>query len=263
MIMIRNLMIRNLAVAAFSLAAVSLASAQGTLYGVASFSNFGTQSLYAIDASTGAATLIGSTGLRQIAGLDYDDATGRLMALTVGGDQFSLNTSTGASTLSVDSNFSVPEGSITFAGGSAFTTLSDNLHNWNGAAWQQVGPSLLAPGADISGLDFGATQLLGLALNGAGADELVSFNLGTGAATVIGVTGTNASTVAGLTSTTLGGLWYMTDGSTLYSLNTATGSATSIGAHGVAGFSGLAFIPSPSSLLVLGIAGLASTRRRR
>jgi hypothetical protein len=105
--------------------------------------------------------------------------------------------------------------------------------------------------------------LLGLALNGSGADELVSFDLGTGAATVIGVTGTNTSTVAGLTSTTVGGLWYMTDGSTLYSLNTATGSATSIGTHGVAGFSGLAFIPSPSSLLVLGIAGLASARRRR
>jgi hypothetical protein len=256
-------MFRFLSLATLCIAGAGLASAQGTLYGVASFSNFGTQSLYTIDASTGAATLVGSTGLRQIAGLDYDDATGRLMALTVGGDQFSLSTTTGAATLAVDSNFGVPEGSITFAGGSAFTTLSDNLHNWNGTAWQQVGPSLLAPGTDISGLDFGGTQLLGLALNGAGVDELVAFNLGTGAATVIGATGTNASTVAGLTSTTVGGLWYMTDGSTLYSINTATGSATSIGTHGVAGFSGLAFIPSPSSLLILGIAGLASTRRRR
>ena len=152
---------------------------------------------------------------------------------------------------------------IAIANGVAFTTLFDNLNSWNGAAWQQVGPSLLAPGADISGLDFGGTMLLGLATNGANADQLVSFNVSTGAATVIGATGTNAGSVAGLAHAFLGGAWYMTDGSTLFSLDSATGAATQIGAHGVTGFSGLAFVPTPGAAILLGLGGLVVARRRR
>lgn len=252
------------AIAAFIAAGVSLAHAQsGTLYGVATYSNFGIQSLYSINTSSGAATLIGSTGLRQIAGLDWDASSGQLKALTVGGDQFSLNTTTGASTLVVDGSFGVPEGSVAYANGTAFTTIFDNLNTWNGAAWQQVGPSLLAPGADISGLDFGGTQLLGLALNGSGADQLVAFNSATGTASVIGNTGTNASTVGGLAHAFIGGEWYMSDGASLYSLNTTSGAASLIGAHGVGGFSGLAFVPSPGAVGLIGLGGLLAARRRR
>lgn len=256
-------MIRLAAVAALCAAGVASANAQGTLYGVATFSTFGTQSLYSINPATGAATLVGSTGLRQIAGLDWDASNNRLVALNGAGDQFEINTATGASTLIVDANFGVPEGSIAIANGTAFTTLFDNLHSWNGAAWQQVGPSLLPGGADISGLDFGGTMLLGLATNGANADDLVSLNVATGAATIIGATGTNASTVAGLTHAFLGGAWYMTDGASLYSLNTTTGAANLIGAHGVNGFSGLAFVPTPGAAALLGLGGLVIARRRR
>jgi hypothetical protein len=256
-------MMRFAAIAALCAASVATAHAQGTLYGVATFSSFGVQSLYSINPSTGAATLVGSTGLRQIAGLDWDSANSRLVALNGAGDQFEINTATGASTLIVDASFGVPEGSIAIANGSAFTTLLDNLNSWNGAAWQQVGPSLLAPGADISGLDFGGTMLLGLATNGANPDQLVSFNVSTGAATVIGATGTNAGSVAGLAHAFLGGAWYMTDGSTLFSLDSATGAATQIGAHGVTGFSGLAFVPTPGAAILLGLGGLVVARRRR
>jgi len=233
------------------------------LYGVATFSTFGTQSLYSINATTGAATLVGSTGLRQISGMDWDSANGRLVALTVAGDQFAIDIDTGASTLIVDGNFGVPEGSIAFQNGTAFTTIFDNLNSWDGTAWQQVGPSFLPGGADISGLDFGGTMLLGLATYGVDADQLVSFNTVTGAATIIGATGTNAGSVAGLAHDFLGGGWYMTDGDSLYSLNTTTGAASLIGAHGVPGFSGLAFVPTPGSLALLGLGGLVAVRRRR
>jgi hypothetical protein len=244
-------------------AGVGVAQAQGTLYGVATFSNFGTQSLYAINPATGAASLIGNTGLRQIAGLDWDQSSNQLIALTVGGDQFSLNTATGASTLLVDANFGVPEGSIAFRNGTAFTTIFDNVHSWNGASWQLLGNSGLAAGADISGLDFTATRLLGLALNGTAGDELVSFDLTTGAASIIGATGTNASTVAGLAFDFNAGGLFMTDGSSLYSLNEGTGSATLIGSHGLSGFSGLAYVPAPGTMVLLAGTGLLASRRRR
>jgi hypothetical protein len=256
-------MIRFAAIAALCAAGMATAQAKGTLYGVATFSTFGTQALYSIDASSGAATLVGSTGLRQISGLDWDLANNRLVALNAAGDQFEINTLTGASTLIVDSSFGVPEGSIAFANGAAFTTLFDNLHTWSGAAWQQVGPSLLASGADISGLDFGGSMLLGLATYGSSADQLVSFDIATGAATTIGLTGTNAGSVAGLTHSYLGDAWYMTDGASLYALDTATGAASLIGAHGLSGFSGLAFVPSPGTAVLLGLGGLAINRRRR
>ena len=238
-------------------------SAQAALFGVATFSSFGTQSLYSIDAGTGAATLVGSTGLRQISGLDWDGQANRLVALTAQGDQYAINLSTGASTMLVDGAFGVPEGSIAIEGGTAYTTLFDNLHSRSGSAWSERGSSGLSAGADVSGLDFGGGRLLGLALNGAGADQLVSFDVMTGAASVIGATGTNASTVAGLAYGFIGGNWYMTDGSSLYTVDAIAGGATLVGSHGVSGFSGLAFVPAPGAAVLLSLGGLLASRRRR
>jgi hypothetical protein len=242
---------------------VTSARAQGALYGVATFSSFGTQSLYSIDTVTGSATLIGDTGLRRVAGLDWDHVNNRLVALNGAGDQFSVNTHTGATTLIVDANFGIPEGSIAFENGTAYTTVFDNLSAWNGGGWQQIGPSMLAGGADISGLDFGGGMLLGLATFGSDADQLVAYDIISGSATTIGTTGTNAVSVAGLAHAFLGGEWYMSDGASLYSLNTTTGSASLIGAHGLSGFSGLAFVPAPGAAVLLGLGGLAVARRRR
>lgn len=260
-------MLRIAAIAAAVAASAGSALAQGVLYGVASFSSFGIQSLYSIDPATGAATLVGSTGLRQISGLDWDSANNRLVALTGSGDQFVINTASGASSLLVDAAFGVPEGSVAFNNGTAYTAIFDNLHSWTGAAWQQLGPSGLAPGADISGLDFGldrgAAVLLGLATNGAGSDTLVSFDPATGAGTVIGPTGTNAGSVGGLAYGFLGSAWYMTDGAALYSLDVATGAASLVGAHGVGGFSGLAFVPTPGAAALLGLGAVLAVRRRR
>lgn len=242
---------------------VGLGHAGATLYGVASFTPTGFQSLYAIDASTGAATLIGNTGLRQIAGLDWDSTTRTVVALTVAGDQFDLDLSSGAASLREDAFFGVPEGSIALRGGRAFTTIFDNLNVWSGSEWTEVGTSGLVAGADVSGLDFGGGKLLGIASNGSGNDELVSYNAATGSASVIGLTGTNASSVAGLAYGLGSSVWYMTDGSSLYTLNVATGAASEIGLHGITGFSGLAFVPSPGGAVLVAAGLLLGTRRRR
>jgi hypothetical protein len=255
-------MMRFSVLAVAAVACAGVAQGQTGLFGVASFSNFGVQSLYSIDAATGAATVVGSTGLRQISGLDFNPFTGQLIALTQSGDRYAISTTTGASTLDTDSSFGVPEGSIAFESGNAYTTIFDNLHIANAAIWNQVGPSGLPAGADISGLDIGDGLALGLALNGTNPDQLVSFNLITGTASIIGQTGTNSSAVAGLAHSFFSGEWFMSDGSSLFSLNTSTGAATLIGAHGVAGFSGLAFVPAPGSAVLL-VAGAATLRRRR
>jgi hypothetical protein len=242
---------------------VDSAHAAGTLYGVASFSSFGIQSLYSIDASSGVASLVGSTGLRQISGISWDNVSNRLVALTVAGDQFALNTATGASTLIADGSFGVPEGDVAFKNGLAYTSIFDNLHTWSGSSWNQIGASGLAPGADVSGLAFGGSMLLGLATFGSGADQLVSFNAATGAASVIGATGTNSLGLGGLTHDFNSGKWFMTDSSSLYSIDTATGAASLIGVHGLGGFSGLAYVPGPAASTVLALAGLVALRRRR
>jgi hypothetical protein len=246
-----------------AVAAFASAANAGMLFGVATFSPFGTQSLYSIDPSTGAATVIGSTGLRQISGLDFDAANNRLMALTSGGDQYAISTATGASTLVVDAAFSVPEGSVAFENGSAYAPIFDNANVWNGSSWSSLGASGLGA-ADISGLDFAGTRLLGLALNGTGTDQLVEFNTTTGAATIVGSTGTNASTVAGLAFDFEGRSLFMTDGSSLYTLNTSTGAATLVGSHGgVAGFSGLAYVPAPGLVGFVAAGSVLGFGRRR
>lgn len=240
-------------------AAAGLSHAQ-TLYGVGNFSAFGDQSLYSIDAATGAATLIGNTGLRQIAGLDWDLVNHRLVALTVAGDIFQINPSTGASTRIVDLAFGVPEGSVLARGSTIYTSIFNNLSSLNGSSWQSLGTSGLSGTADISGLEIIAGgQIVGLAVNANGGDSLVSFDTATGAATTIGLTGTSSGSLGGLA---YNGALFMTDGASLFQVNTATGAATLVGAHGVTGFSGLA-LPSPGATGVLALAALSLGRRRR
>ena len=72
----------------------------GTLYGI---SGRGGESLYSINTSTGAATLIGNYGLSDLFGLAYSPATDRILGSQFLGsgnsNLYSLNRSTGAPTL--------------------------------------------------------------------------------------------------------------------------------------------------------------------
>ncbi|GDX97663.1 hypothetical protein LBMAG48_00670 [Phycisphaerae bacterium] len=253
-------------VSSFALAgAGSLAHAQ--LFGVGDFSPTGTQNLYSINATTGAATLIGSTGLRQISDITFDPNANALLAHTVAGDVFTLNTLTGASTLLEDGATLTPESGLAIlpTTGRRFTTIFDNLHasTTGPAAWSNVGASGLSS-FDVSGLAFDPSfRLFGLVSNSSLADEFVEFNLATGAATVIGATGTASVATAGLTFNHATQQLLASDGASLFSIDRATGAATLIGAHGVGGFSGIAFIPAPGSFALVIAGAVACGRRRR
>jgi hypothetical protein len=255
----------------FPLAGVALAMAAATsnaqLFGVGNFSPTGVQNLYAIDASTGAATLIGSTGLRQISDIAYNPNANALLAHTVAGDIFTLNTLTGSATLLEDGATLVPESGFAIlpTTGRRFTTIFDDLHASAAApaSWSSVGASGLNA-FDVSGLAFDPSfRLFGLASNSTLADELVEFNLATGAATVIGATGTSSNATAGLTFNHATQQLLASDGANLFSIDRATGASTLIGAHGVTGFSGIAYIPAPGSVALLAVGSLAAARRRR
>lgn len=241
------------------------ASANAQLFGVGGFSPSGFQSLYSINPATGAATLIGSTGLRQISDIVYSPGSNALIAHTVAGDLFTLNTTTGAASLLADGNTLVPESGLALrsSDGRLFTTIFDDLHGSNAVAatWSSIGASGLGS-FDVSGLAFsGADRLFGLVSNSTLADELVEFDVNTGTATLIGITGTSSDNTAGLTF--VGNQLFASDGSSLYTINTATGAASLIGAHGVAGFSGIAFIPAPGTVALATLGGAMFARRRR
>jgi hypothetical protein len=252
--------------AALACSAAASAGTQNVLLGVASFGPFSTQSLYRIDTATGAASLIGSTGLSNINGIAYEPVTGTLVAYTNAADVFKINVITGAASLIASASGTVPEGDLAIAGSAGYTISGNtfgSLNIWSGA-FSPIGD--IGPAAnDISGLAIDVTgAILGYAKNGSSEDTLVQINAATGLATTIGATGINtASSVGGLAIDPTSGSAFISEGASLYSLNTSTGAASLIGAHGVTGFSGIAFIPTPGAAALLAIVGVAASRRRR
>jgi hypothetical protein len=245
------------------LAFAGSAAAQ-SLYAVGSLSPFAPINLYAVDPASGATSVIGSTGLTDVIDLAFDPAANRLVALTVGGDRYAINAATGASTLLFDGVDFIPEGGLAINNaGTRFTTNFDNLFiGAESNAFAPVGPSNLTS-FDVSGLAFVGPNLLGLATNGTDADTLVRFDTTTGA-------GSELFTLTGFASDSLAGLaWdftspsvFATDGANLFRIDTATGNTTLLGAHGITGVSGIAYIPAPSALALLGLGAVAARRRR-
>jgi hypothetical protein len=243
-----------------SLALAPAALAQ-QLLGVGNFGNaFQTQSLYSIDTTTGAATLIGGTGLAQISGIAYDGST--LYAYTVAADLYTINITTGASTLVAAQANTVPEGDLSFANGSLMLLSGSGVLsrvNSTTAALTTVA-NIGTTGQDFSGLAaLGGNNYAALALNNTAADTLVGFDSASGLSASQPVISQGTS-IAGMVYT--GSTLYATNGSQLFTFTPGSG-GTLIGTHGVSGFSGLAFIPSPSAAAILALAGLSAARRRR
>jgi hypothetical protein len=242
--------------------AASSASA-GFIYGVGGHAAFSTQSLYRIDTSTGAASLVGSTGLVQIADIAWNSGTGTMFALTISGDLYTLSLQTGASTLVSATSNTLPEGSLTYFGGEFYSNDTKRLVNVDGstAALTPIG-DMGSAASDVSGLVFDSSGAMwAYSKNGSLADTLLSVDPLTGAATTVGAIGaTGTSAVGGLAFDT--GTLYLTDGNGLYAVNTGTGAGSFIGSHGVGGFSGIA-IPAPGAACLLTVAALSSLRRRR
>jgi hypothetical protein len=109
--------------------------------------------------------------------------------------------------------------------------------------------------------------LYGVAYRDNGADNLITINTATGAATTIGPVGTNqgpaaGSSVGGLEFDPDSGILYYSESINLYTINPATGAATLIGPHGVNEIAALAaVVPEPANALWL-LATMALLKRR-
>ncbi|MFM9959546.1 MAG: hypothetical protein ACKVZJ_15930 [Phycisphaerales bacterium] len=246
-------------------AAAATSASAGTIYGVSTYAPFAPAGLYAIDTGTGAATLIGSTGVDRINGIAWNPGNNTMYAYSFDGELYTLNLTTGAATFVADQPVIVPEGDIAIAPTGAFhITDANELSILNGVTAAITPIGLMGTAADdVSGLIFGGNgSLYGYAKNGAASDTLVSLNPGTGAATTIGNLGFNANLNVGGLTFGADGVMYLTDGATLFSVNPNTGASTFIGSHGTSQFSGLA-VPAPGVGALAGLVMLGAARRRR
>lgn len=254
-------MLRNALLA--GAAGLATTATAADLVGVASFDTVGTQSLYSIDSTTGAATLIGDTGVSGIVGIEWDETSKTLFAYTVTSDLYAISPFSGAATLLGEAPGITPEGDLASLGGTLYATRTGALGVVNGSGVFDA-QHALDPMLDFSGLAFDDSGTLwGYASPISGDDELYSIDALTGTAARVGSVGFDAGPVAGLDWDSASATLFLTDGASLYTLDTATAAATLIGAHGFAGFSGLAVIPAPGAGLALVAAGLLAARRRR
>lgn len=237
-----------------SLVAIDYRPADGRLIGVGYNSAAGTARVYTLDTSTGLATSINlntlsiGTGLSQVTA-DFNPTANAIRVVTSSGTGNNLRiTMAGAGALALDSDLNPGPASIrataysfNVAGGGASgrTTL-----------YEINGNNLVSQGS----VDF---------FTGSGT----SPNTGT-LTTIAALSGINGANVVDLdiysTSASDPGTAYISDGAAFYTLNLATGQATSLG-NLQSGITDFAIIPEPSAaILVAGATlGAAGLRRRR
>jgi DNA-binding beta-propeller fold protein YncE len=199
-----------------------------TLYGASSSNTVA--SLFTINRTTGAVSLVGSYGVGSVFmhGLEFNAQTRRLYSTssssTTDGVLYELNPATGAATV-----IGAMPGRRGF--GSLGFNTSTGVMYW----------------ADTT------------------SDELYTINLATAATTLVGPLGVTTQVGAGLAyHPTIGMLAVNNSGTdTLSVLNLSTGAATLIGNTGTSNMLAIAVIPAPAPLALLGLAGLAASRRRR
>lgn len=199
-----------------------------TLY--ASSSSSTVLSLFTINRTSGAVSLVGSYGVTGIFmhGLEFNTQNRRLYSTSSGSATdavlYELNTSTGAATAIG-----------TMPGRRGFGSLGFN---------------------SSTGVMYWADTT---------SDELYTVDLTTAAATLVGPLGIASQIGAGMAyHPTIGMLAVNNSGTdTLSVLNLSTGAATLIGNTGTSNMLSVVVIPAPAPLALLGLAGLAASRRRR
>jgi hypothetical protein len=236
-------------------------------------------SLYTIDASTGASTLVGAIGFNEVVSIDFDPTSGILYGISNASRALiTINTTTGAGTLvaALSPSFQSPD--MTFR-------PSGVLYSWSEPGPDHLNSINLTTGATT---DLGASGLgtanTGLDANSAGTIHMKNFDGNvytidhtTGAATFLVSLYTSLhgfSNVLAFDPTDRLYSVNRTGGdSDLYTLDLTTGASTLVGATGLANLAALAFAPVPVAapdagagtvaLLGLGLAGLAFVRGRR
>ena len=208
-------------------------SPNGVLYGLSNAADpDDPNSLFTIDPDTGISQPVGATGLGNIieGDLAFDPTTGipyGLYNLDIGQRQlFTIDTQTGAATV-------IP-GSLS---------------------------------GDASAVAFDSTGMLHVI--DTSLQELLTVDKTTGATLTATSLSTALGSVAGMDVDPATGVFYVADGESggtdaLYTLDATTGELTEIGSTGlVDGLAGLAFLPEPTSLLLLAVGVVAMRARKR
>lgn len=249
---------------------VSVIQADVVLFGF----DDGADQLLKINAATGAATAVGSTGIGLFIGLEAAD-DGTLYVVNSTTDQlFTIDQQT--ATANVVGSF-----------GGGFVGMQDLAFNSSGVlygfedATNDLVTIDLNTGTATTVVRLPNTNLTGLAFDSSdnlyASDfidgKLFEVNQITGALTEIGSFGLSASHHLATLDFDASGTLYAADfGITdhLYTINTSTGAATSVGPTGFGTVRGIVFanssVPEPSSfvlLSLLGFAGIAAKRTKR
>ncbi len=247
-------------------------------------------SLVRFDSSTpGSVTSIGLITGATVVDLDFSPANDRLYGITSTGDLYFINTATGAATLATAAT-----GGIAGTTDFDFNPIADRARVYASATDQNfrlvpdasaiTAPQTGTPGAVIADGTFtntafnlvanaytnnfdsgtGATTLYSIDTS---ADQLIIHSVAPQFNTVAAVGSGLGVTLASDVGFDLGkdGLAYLSSGSNLYTVDLGLGTASSVGAIGIAGVTSIAVaVPEPShSLLALSGFGCALLRRRR
>lgn len=137
-----------------------------------------------------------------------------------------------------------------------------NLNYLNGDPFFGANPDIVAAGYTNNFSGALSTQLF--VLDAANNSLALQNPPNAGGLTTIGFLGVDVTDGAGFDISGTTGIAYASLGGSLYTINLATGSASLVGGIGTTGLiTDIAVIPAPSALALLGILGLAGSRRRR
>ncbi|MCW5776669.1 MAG: hypothetical protein KIS87_09545 [Phycisphaeraceae bacterium] len=260
-------------------ATVGLASSvHAQLYGVNTDFGFGPSSVWEIDKTTGAATFKSQiqTSFSSFVGADFlngtfyvsdvfDDGLG---TWALGKVDINTGAYTRISDQDGDANYHGLAGDN--ANNVLYSYSLDHLRlvsvNPNSGAVTYIG----GPSGDfMRGMAYDNVGKTLYALS-EGTNMLCSIDTATGAVHYIGATGFADHIMVGLAHDDSTGTLYATydvffGGNTygLYTIDKITGAATYVGDTGVFFLDGLGWVPSPGTLALLGLGGLAAARRRR